>query len=34
VVDGRIASVTGDATHPFTQGVICGKVRAYAEGET
>jgi anaerobic selenocysteine-containing dehydrogenase len=31
VVDGRIASVTGDAAHPFTQGVICGKVRAYAE---
>jgi anaerobic selenocysteine-containing dehydrogenase len=23
--------VTGDAQHPFTQGVICGKVRAYAE---
>src|SRR5688572_22824504 len=31
VSDGRLTSVTGDAAHPFTQGVICGKVRAYAE---
>src|SRR5205809_2420434 len=31
VVDGRIADVTGTAEHPFTQGVICGKVREYAE---
>jgi anaerobic selenocysteine-containing dehydrogenase len=31
VEDGRIASVTGEAGHPFTQGVICGKVREYAE---
>src|SRR5437773_2056155 len=30
VEDGRIARVTG-ADHPFTQGVICGKVREYAE---
>ena len=30
VEDGRIASVTG-AEHPFTQSVICGKVREYAE---
>src|SRR6266850_3762582 len=30
VEDGRIARVTG-AEHPFTQGVICGKVREYAE---
>lgn len=29
--DGRLAAVTGDPDHPFTQGVICGKVRAYAE---
>ncbi|MCL6640098.1 MAG: molybdopterin-dependent oxidoreductase, partial [Candidatus Rokubacteria bacterium] len=29
--DGRLATVTGDPGHPFTQGVICGKVRAYAE---
>jgi anaerobic selenocysteine-containing dehydrogenase len=28
---GRIIAVTGDAGHPFTRGVICGKVRAYAE---
>ncbi len=28
---GRITAVTGDAAHPFTQGVICGKVREYAE---
>jgi anaerobic selenocysteine-containing dehydrogenase len=31
VEDGRLRSVTGDPHHPFTQGVICGKVRAYAE---
>ena len=31
VADGRIAAVTGTAGHPFTQGVICGKVREYAE---
>jgi anaerobic selenocysteine-containing dehydrogenase len=31
VADGRIAAVTGTAAHPFTQGVICGKVREYAE---
>src|SRR5437870_2550800 len=31
VVDGRIADVTGTVGHPFTQGVICGKVREYAE---
>ena len=31
VTDGRIADVTGTAGHPFTQGVICGKVREYAE---
>src|SRR5204862_26249 len=31
VADGRIADVTGTAGHPFTQGVICGKVRDYAE---
>lgn len=31
VEDGRLTSVTGDPAHPFTQGVICGKVRAYAE---
>src|SRR6266850_496465 len=30
VEDGRIARVTG-AEHPFTQSVICGKVREYAE---
>jgi anaerobic selenocysteine-containing dehydrogenase len=28
---GRITAVTGEAGHPFTRGVICGKVRAYAE---
>jgi anaerobic selenocysteine-containing dehydrogenase len=27
----RLAEVTGDPAQPFTQGVICGKVRAYAE---
>jgi anaerobic selenocysteine-containing dehydrogenase len=31
VSGGRLAEVTGDPGHPFTQGVICGKVRAYAE---
>ncbi len=31
VEDGRITAVTGDPAHPFTQGVICGKVREYAE---
>jgi anaerobic selenocysteine-containing dehydrogenase len=29
--NGRIVDVTGNPEHPFTQGVICGKVRAYAE---
>ena len=29
--DGRITSVTGDPDHPFTRGVICGKVHDYAE---
>jgi anaerobic selenocysteine-containing dehydrogenase len=28
---GRVTAVTGDPAHPFTQGVICGKVREYAE---
>jgi anaerobic selenocysteine-containing dehydrogenase len=31
VADGRIAEVTGTPGHPFTQGIICGKVREYAE---
>jgi anaerobic selenocysteine-containing dehydrogenase len=31
IKDGRLAEVTGDPAQPFTQGVICGKVRAYAE---
>jgi anaerobic selenocysteine-containing dehydrogenase len=31
VDNGRIADVRGNPDHPFTQGVICGKVRAYAE---
>src|SRR2546425_9390173 len=31
VSDGRLTSVTGNPDHPFTQGVICGKVREYAE---
>src|SRR5437764_8485179 len=31
VEDGRIADVTGTPGHPFTQGIICGKVREYAE---
>ena len=29
--NGRLTEVTGNPDHPFTQGVICGKVRAYAE---
>jgi anaerobic selenocysteine-containing dehydrogenase len=29
--DGRVVAVTGTASHPFTQGIICGKVREYAE---
>jgi anaerobic selenocysteine-containing dehydrogenase len=29
--DGRIVDVVGDRTHPFTRGVICGKVHDYAE---
>ena len=28
---GRLKSVTGNPDHPFTRGVICGKVREYAE---
>jgi anaerobic selenocysteine-containing dehydrogenase len=28
---GRITDVTGDPGHPFTRGVICGKVHHYAE---
>jgi anaerobic selenocysteine-containing dehydrogenase len=28
---GRIVNVVGDRDHPFTQGVICGKVHDYAE---
>ncbi|HJV55911.1 MAG TPA: molybdopterin oxidoreductase family protein [Methylomirabilota bacterium] len=31
VEDSRITDVVGDPAHPFTQGVICGKVRDYAE---
>ena len=31
MTDGRIAAVTGTTGHPFTQGIICGKVREYAE---
>jgi anaerobic selenocysteine-containing dehydrogenase len=31
VTDGRLTEVTGTPDHPFTQGIICGKVRAYAE---
>jgi anaerobic selenocysteine-containing dehydrogenase len=31
VEDGRLTSVTGNPDHPFTRGVICGKVREYAE---
>jgi anaerobic selenocysteine-containing dehydrogenase len=29
--DGRIVDVVGDRSHPFTRGVICGKVHDYAE---
>ena len=29
--DGRLTDVGGNPAHPFTQGIICGKVRAYAE---
>ena len=29
--DGRITEVAGNPDHPFTQGVICGKVHDYAE---
>jgi anaerobic selenocysteine-containing dehydrogenase len=28
---GRVTAVAGDAAHPFTQGVVCGKVHDYAE---
>ncbi|PYM19322.1 MAG: molybdopterin oxidoreductase [Candidatus Rokuibacteriota bacterium] len=31
VAGERLSSVVGNAAHPFTRGVICGKVRAYAE---
>ena len=31
VDDGRLTSVTGNPDHPFTRGLICGKVREYAE---
>ena len=31
VEDGRLTSVTGNPEHPFTRGVICGKVHDYAE---
>jgi anaerobic selenocysteine-containing dehydrogenase len=31
VEDGRIVDVVGDPGHPFTRGVICGKVHDYAE---
>ncbi|MGH7319417.1 MAG: molybdopterin-containing oxidoreductase family protein [Candidatus Rokuibacteriota bacterium] len=31
VEDGHIVNVVGDPTHPFTRGVICGKVHDYAE---
>ncbi len=31
VEDGRVTDVVGDPRHPFTRGVICGKVRDYAE---
>ena len=31
VESGRITDVIGDPRHPFTQGVICGKVHDYAE---
>jgi len=31
VADERVIDVSGASDHPFTQGVICGKVREYAE---
>lgn len=31
VEGGRITDVVGDPTHPFTQGLICGKVHNYTE---
>jgi anaerobic selenocysteine-containing dehydrogenase len=31
VEDGRLVAVRGNPAHPFTQGVICGKVHDYAE---
>jgi anaerobic selenocysteine-containing dehydrogenase len=31
VEDGRVVDVVGDPGHPFTRGVICGKVHDYAE---
>ena len=31
VEDGRVTAVAGEAGHPFTQGVVCGKVHDYAE---
>jgi anaerobic selenocysteine-containing dehydrogenase len=31
VEDGRVTDVVGDPGHPFTRGVICGKVHDYAE---
>ena len=27
IENGRLTDVTGDPEHPFTQGVICGKVQ-------
>ncbi|OSM04325.1 putative molybdopterin oxidoreductase [Magnetofaba australis IT-1] len=29
--DGQITKISGDPDHPFTQGVICGKVSRYSE---
>jgi anaerobic selenocysteine-containing dehydrogenase len=31
VDDGRVTGVGGDPLHPFTRGVVCGKVHDYAE---
>ena len=31
VDDGRVTDVGGDPAHPFTRGVVCGKVHDYAE---
>jgi anaerobic selenocysteine-containing dehydrogenase len=31
VEGGRVIEVAGDAKHPFTRGVVCGKVHDYAE---